>query len=135
MRSVAPVVASLCVALAGAHAARAQSGPSIRLFGLLDPGGNILLPEDGVYLSATGTGFLIVVEAARGPGGPVGLNLFDPVVGPDLQVQVSQGLGNESPEVCGVFQDGVPASGTGDFNPTPQVIAALNRIGRSTAGS
>jgi len=82
----------------------------------------MLLSQDGIYLSATGTGFSIVVEGR----GPVGLSLFDPVAGPDLQVQVSQGLGNENPEVCGMFQDGVPARGAGDFNPSPHVINALN---------
>ncbi len=125
--------AGALAALAVAECAGAQTGPTFTFFGLANANHQPLAQDDStpqgdpIFQRATGTGFVIVIEGKPGMSGlPVGESRFDAVSRPDLQVQLSNDLGDGNPEVCGMFNDGVPASGTGDFAPGQGVTAALN---------
>jgi hypothetical protein len=119
--------------LASTEPVGAQTGPSLTYSGVSNALGNPLDPTgytpqgDPIFHPANGTGFFFVIEGRRGSSGlPVGESTFDAVARPDLQVQLSNHLGNGNPEVCGMSNDGVPASGTGDFAPGQSVTDALN---------
>jgi hypothetical protein len=70
-----------------------------------------------IYQQPIGFNFKVVVEAKRGPSGrPAGQNAFrydpsDPTVRPDLEIIVSQPLGNGSTKVCDDGSDGMPIGG------------------------
>lgn len=123
----------VCAVLAGAEPVGAQTGPFVTFFGLYDGSQSLILAEgftaEGypIFSSAAGMGFFIIIEGRRGMSGlPVGQSTFDAVLRPDLQVQVSMDLGDGNVEVCGMFGDGIPASGSGDFAPGQSVTDALN---------
>jgi len=102
---------------------------------LVQPGG--VTPAGIPIYERADYGFSLVVEAR--PGGSlakVGSSTFnynpsDPTVLPDLQVEVSQPLGNGSTAVCdssGTTAGGVPAINPPDFSPLPSVAAAINDL-------
>jgi hypothetical protein len=104
-------------------------GPIVTFFGLLRADAVSIEPDSSsqpgtipIYTLAGGTGFWIVVEGGVGPSGsPVGrfAYLGNPTLLSDLQVQVTQPLGNASPEVCdrsGSNPGGVPAINPPSFD-------------------
>jgi hypothetical protein len=87
-----------------------------------------------VYLRPSGSGMSLVIESRPGSGGfPVGTHAFAPAGGlPDLQLLVSQPLGNGSPAVCddmGPTAGGVPATASLLFSDLPDVVNAINDLG------
>jgi len=87
-----------------------------------------------VYARASGSGMILVIEAR--PGGAavsVGTHAFDPTGGvPDLQLLVSQPLGDGSSEVCDKTlpnAGGVPATDPPVFSDLPAAINAMNDLG------
>jgi hypothetical protein len=85
-------------------AAPARAQPIVTFVGLAHPTGVPLQPAGGAYQLATGSGVLVIVEGGTGAG----TSTFNPGGLPDLQVQVTQPLGNGSTEVCEPL-GGVPA--------------------------
>jgi hypothetical protein len=87
-----------------------------------------------VYASVNGSGMILVIEARPGrAAASVGTHAFDPSGGlPDLQLLVSQPLGNGSPEVCDKTlpnPGGVPATDPLVFSDLPAVVNAVNDLG------
>ena len=88
-----------------------------------------------MYVRTNGIAFWLVVEGAPGPSG-LSVGRFalsdDPTMFPDLQVEVSQQLGNGSAAVCdstGSMAGGVPAINPPRFDPIQDVIDAVNDLG------
>jgi hypothetical protein len=121
----------------------AETGPQISFFGMTRADGTLVDPidttEDGkpIFLRRAGFGFSLVVEGRPGRNGrPAGPSAYqeDLVTFPDLQVQVSQPLGNGSAAVCDVpkpretpgLSGGVPAINPPSFELTEENIAAIN---------
>jgi len=117
-----------------------QVGPAITFFGLARSD-DVLLAPDGttpgglpLYVRANAAAFQIVVEGRPGSNGrPVGRSAYQSDLSslPDLQVEVSQAIGNGSPDVCdsmGPTAGGVPAINPPRFDATPEVIAAVNDL-------
>lgn len=79
-----------------------------------------------------GSGAALVIEGREGRDGhPVGIEAYrsDGRL-PDLQVILSNALGNGSPAVCALgMQDGVPAISPLSFDLTPALIDAVNDLG------
>jgi hypothetical protein len=92
--------------------------------------------DDGIPIFArpTRAGFSLVVEGQAGPSGaPVGRSAFDASGASfaDLQIEVSQALGNGSPAVCdrsGSTAGGIPAVDPPSFEATPVTTAASNDL-------
>lgn len=122
-----------------------ELGPVITFFGLARADDRLIAPdgnEDGipVYTRANGSGFRLVIEAKRGTSGAaVGQSAFDPNGGgfPDLQIEVSNDLGNGSSEVCDASQSnpgdgsepgGVPKVEPACFDDDQAVIDAVNDL-------
>lgn len=123
----------------------AELGPQITHFGVTRADGTIIEPidttEDGkpIYLRRAGFGFSLVIEGKPGRNGrPAGPSAYqeDLVTFPDLQVQVSQPLGNGSAAVCDapkpggtpVPVGGVPAIDPPSFELSEENIAAVNDL-------
>ncbi|MBI3782185.1 MAG: hypothetical protein HY270_02170 [Deltaproteobacteria bacterium] len=93
--------------------------------------------EGGIptYMSAAGSGFIIVIEAKPGSGGgEVARRVFayqagDPKVRPDLEIISSRDLGNGSPKVCDRMRPdigGIPAVNPTRFDETQKISDAIN---------
>jgi len=113
------------------------SGPQILFFGLtraddmlLDPAG--MQGDIPVYRPAFGFAFSLVVEARPGASGAaVALSTFNEGDAPDLQVQVTQPLGDGSTTVCDdapPLLGGVPAINPPSFAATPENLARINDL-------
>lgn len=87
---------------------------------------------DGVPLFTRpfGFGFSIIVEAAPGISGrPVLLSTYSPFAAPDLQIQVTNPLGDGSDDVCDndpPILGGVPAINPPVFNSDQEVVDVVN---------
>jgi len=87
-----------------------------------------------IYSRTLGNGFSLVVEGGPGlSGAAVGSSAYQPNLTsfPDLQVEVSNPLGNGSAAVCdssGSMPGGVPAVDPPDFTPTQTDINAVNDL-------
>jgi hypothetical protein len=131
------------LALAGwAVEGRAQDtpqGPTIVFFGVLRSADTMQEPTetnvDGVpiYDRPFGSGFSLVVEAARGPSSrTIGPSTFNEAGCPDLQIQVSRPLGDGSSRVCDTMppdDGGVPAVDPPDLSDDPAICDAFNDLG------
>ncbi len=121
----------------------AAIGPTITFLGLtrfddflLDPSCPSPMCEPPVYEPSFGFNFKIIVEAAPGTSRQnPGTSTFNPTGGaPDLQVEVSQPIGNGSPDVCDNGTGtppkfgGVPATDPPDFSDDPSVADRLNDL-------
>ncbi len=116
-------------------------GPVITFFGLTLGDDTLVPPPTAgpggvpVYQRNSNNQFSLVVEAAPGPSGvAVGRSAYqaDLTSLPDLQVEVSQQLGNGSLAVCdrtGAMAGGVPRIAPLSFAPTTKVIDAVNDLG------
>ena len=116
-------------------------GPAITFFGVALADDTLVPPPtpnpDGtvVYRRNSGSEFSLVVEGAPGLNGvEVGRSAYqmDLTSLPDMQVEVSQDLGNGSPAVCdraGPTPGGVPKTDPPSFDPTMTVIDAVNDLG------
>jgi hypothetical protein len=114
-------------------------GPPVVFLGIAGADGQPIAAlgrlEDGtpVYFRNSGFGFNLVVEAAAGGNNEmIGTNVFqsspqDPLLRPDLQVEVSRALGAGSSDICDEL--GVPAVEPVDFGPSQAVANALNDLG------
>ncbi len=116
----------------------------VTFFGLVDSEGFLLdfVERDGlrVYSPAGPVHFSIVVEGKPGlSGADVGSCAYEPACGdaddpdgfPDLQIEVSNPLGNGSPAVCdasGPNAGGVPPIWPVDFTPTATNIGIVNDL-------
>jgi hypothetical protein len=114
-------------------------GPRIVFFGLaraddvlIDPSGETAQGID-IYEPAFGSGFSIVIEAARGIGNrPVNKRTFNGSGRPDLEIEVDRPLGNGSTAVCDDSEPnigGVPATNPPSFADDPAVTDHLNDLG------
>jgi len=93
------------------HSAGAM-GPTITFAGFATPSGTLLQTTQ----FDTGSGFVLVIEGRPGPlNRPVGTSTFDPAMLPDIQVQVTQGLGDASTAVCDIA-GGVSATSPPDLS-------------------
>lgn len=118
----------------------ALNGPVVTFFGLTQADGTPLTPDTTtpsglpVYMRPNGLAFSLVVEGKPGASGmAVGPSSYQSDLSslPDLQVEVSQPLGNGSPAVCdstGPTAGGVPAIDPPNFDSTPDVINAVNDL-------
>ncbi|HYD48148.1 MAG TPA: hypothetical protein VEB21_07370, partial [Terriglobales bacterium] len=117
---------------------QAPSGPVITFLGLIRADDALIEPDSvssqgiPMYTRATHSGFSLVVEGKRGASGEaIGLSAYDFDGGsfPDLQIRVSQPLGNGSEAICDdpeVMSGGVPASA--EFDDSTEAIAAVNDL-------
>ncbi|MFI5396513.1 MAG: hypothetical protein ACHQ9S_13350 [Candidatus Binatia bacterium] len=133
------VLVLLALAPATPAATVAGPGPIITFFGVTRADDTLVTPvgttADGVpiYESLYGFGFSLVVEALSGNSGPpVGISSFSTDVSqlPDLQVEVSQPLGDGSTAVCddtAPHFGGVPAVTPFDFSAAE--APAINDLG------
>jgi hypothetical protein len=111
-----------------------EGGPQITYFGVARADDVALNPttfdRDGrpIYERPTGQGMFLVIEARPGSdAAPVGLSGYDPNGGlPDVQILVSQPLGDGSAAVC---SGGVPATGALRFSDSTAVVNAINDLG------
>lgn len=115
------------------------SGPVITFLGLARADDALIEPDSvsvqgiPIFTRATRSGFSLVVEGKRGASGEaIGLNAYDPdgTAFPDLQIQVSQPLGDGSTLVCDdpeTMPGGVPATPAG-FEDTADIVAAVNDL-------
>jgi hypothetical protein len=117
----------------------ADIGPVITFLGVLRPDDTLTDPSgttpEGVpiYDRPFGFGFSIVVEAALGLSREfVGTSAFDEYGRPDLQIQVTQALGNGSATVCDALPPdagGVPAIAPPSFADSQLITDRLNDLG------
>jgi len=121
------------------------NGPDITHLGIAKADGTPLPPDmfddEGrpVYSREVGSGFLLIFEARVGASGATVGDLAydydpnDPTVLPDLQVVLSQPLGDGSPAVCDKTRPnigGVPAVPSLSFDPVSQTVSnAINDFG------
>lgn len=120
------------------------AGPDITYFGIATADGTTLEPTlyegDGrpLYDVTTGADFSVVIEGRPGSSGEaVGTQAFtwdaeDPTVLPDLQVLISQALGDGSSTVCDKTPPsvgGVPATDPFEYALTQPVADAINDFG------
>jgi hypothetical protein len=126
----------------GKRAAKGETiGPVITYFGAARADGYKVEPQSvdksGIptYVTAAGSGFMLVVEAKPGASGlEVARRVFayvpnDPTVRPDLEIQANRDLGNGSPEVCDRRRPnigGIPAINPPKWAETTQVSNAIN---------
>jgi hypothetical protein len=116
----------------------------VTFFGVVNADDSVMPPSDTtadgipIYRRRLGFGFSVVVEGRPGASRrPVGMSAFapdpsDPTVRPDLQIQVTQPLGNGSPEVCDNLLPvigGVPAVNPPNFEVTQTISDRLNDLG------
>lgn len=121
----------------------APIGPIITFFGAARADGLPVEPEsvdrNGVptFLSAVGSGFILVLEAKPGTGGfEVGRRTFvhvpdNPSARPDVEILVSRPLGDGSKAVCDrrpPQMGGVPAVNPANFDETQAVADAMNDL-------
>jgi len=116
------------------------SGPLITFLGLTRADDTLVKSTETtaagvpIFIRPTGAGFSLVVEGQAGPSGAaVGRSAFDASGASfaDLQIEVSQPLGNGSPAVCdrsGPTAGGVPAVDPPSFDVTPAHTAASNDL-------
>jgi hypothetical protein len=112
-------------------------GPIITFFGLTRAD-DVLIPSSGsvggvpLYEPSFGFGFSLIVEATNGPSGrPPGSSTFAPSGLPDLQIEVTQALGNGSGDVCDdtpPFLGGVPAISPPSFGSDQTTTNAINDL-------
>ena len=117
----------------------AELGPPITHFGLARADDRPVSPvgEDAqgrtIYESRVGQGISLIVEARPGLAQRrLGMNAYDPIDLPDLQLIVSRPLGDGSPAVCDRLPPtpgGVPATAPLVFSDSPDEIAAINDLG------
>jgi hypothetical protein len=117
----------------------AARGPSISYFGIARADSAPVAPSDfddqgrPVFVRPFGSGFSLIVEGHAGAAhAPIGLDAFNPDGAPDLQLIVSQPLGDGSLSVCDdkpPQQGGVPATVPFAFSDSPSTIDALNDLG------
>jgi hypothetical protein len=117
-----------------------EPGPVVTYMGVARADGvpvvAVAVDADGrpVYSRVNGSGMILVIEARPGTAQvPVGRETFDSSGGsPDLQILVSQPLGNGSPQVCDKTlpnPGGVPPTDPLVFSDLPAVINAMNDLG------
>jgi hypothetical protein len=114
-------------------------GPDITYFGFATADDRPLPPDSTdamgrpVFSRPFGQGMTLIIEARPGRNGsPVGHSTYSDTGGlPDLQVLVSNPLGDGNPAVC--EQDGhsggIPAVPSLRFVPDPATVAAINDLG------
>jgi len=115
------------------------AGPEITHFGVATADDRPLQPDTNdaqgrpVFSRPFGQGMTLVIEARPGQNGnSVALTTYSQTgAAPDLQVLVSQPLGDGNPAVCeqGGHAGGVPAVPTLDFTGDPTTVAAINDLG------
>jgi hypothetical protein len=116
------------------------TGPVITYFGIVRADGVALNPatedEDQrpVFVRPYGQGMILVLEARPGSSNrPVGDSAFEDLGFPDLQLLVSQPLGDGRADVCDLTPPddigGVPAVPSLSFDPLPAVVNATNDLG------
>ncbi|HYD49404.1 MAG TPA: hypothetical protein VEB21_13700 [Terriglobales bacterium] len=117
-------------------------GPVITYFGAARADGKVVEPnavEGGipVYHTASGSGFILVVEAKPGESGldvarQVSMHSpTDPNVRPDLEIIASRDLGDGSPEVCDRRKPkigGIPGIKPLSFANTQKIADAINDL-------
>jgi hypothetical protein len=112
-------------------------GPVITFFGVIRADDTQLTPTPGVppiYTRPSGHGFSLVIEGGLGLSkAAVGSSAFqsDVMSFPDLQIEVSNSLGNGSGAVCdrsGPSPGGVPAVNPASFASTQTNINAVNDL-------
>jgi hypothetical protein len=112
-------------------------GPVVTVLGLTRAD-DVQIPPDAegvpIYTRSMGTGFHLVVEGKPGLSG-VAVGRFsylgDPTMLADLQAQVTQPLGNASPEVCdssGSRAGGVPAINPPTARPSSDQIGIIDDL-------
>ena len=116
-------------------------GEEITFFGAVRADGSKVQPEsvdkNGIptYVTAAGSGFMIVVEAKPGRSGhEVARRVFahvpdDPTVRPDLEIEANRDLGDGSSEVCDRRKPkigGIPGINPQSFAETQRISDALN---------
>ncbi len=121
-----------------------QPGANITYFGVTQADNTLLQPigvddqDRPIYQRRVGYSFSLVIEGRSGSNGAaVGQNAFeydpqDPSVRPDLQVLVSQPLGDGSTTVCDNMLPnigGVPGVDPPDFSETQPISDAINDLG------
>ena len=96
--------------------------------------------HDGLRVYSPSARFLLVVEGKPGPSGAdVGVCAYEPACGdpddpdgfPDLQIEVSNPLGNGSSAICDTSDPnpgGVPGIWPVDYEPTPMNIGIVNDL-------
>jgi hypothetical protein len=115
------------------------AGPQIVFLGLTRADDVLLEPQGTspsgipIYERPFGSGFSIVVEARPGTSGrPVGQSTFNVFGCPDLQIQVTNPLGNGSFAVCDVLlpePGGVPATNPPRFGDDQEICDRFNDLG------
>jgi hypothetical protein len=116
-------------------------GPLVTFFGAARADGTQVEPNSvdkkGIptYLSAVGSGFMLVVEVKPGEGGyEPARRVFahdpnDAMMRPDLEIEANRDMGNGSREVCDRLRPnvgGVPGINPPSFAETRQIADALN---------
>jgi hypothetical protein len=114
------------------------AGPVVTFFGAILADNSIVDPvgmegDVPIYQFPFGFGFIVVVEAKRGPSGESpGPSTFQPSGVPDLQIAASRTLGNGSATVCDARPPnagGVPELDFHSLDDTAAVSDALNDFG------
>jgi len=112
-------------------------GPIVSYFGLAGANDVAMMPTGSaggipIFEPAFGSGFSIVVEAARGVSNrTAGVSTYSPGDVPDLQIQVTRQIGDGSPDVCDDIPGmlgGVPAISPPSFDRTMQNDDAINDL-------
>jgi hypothetical protein len=116
-------------------------GPIVTFFGAARADGSSVEPKSvdkkGIptYISAVGSGFMLVIEAEPGPSGLApARQVFayvagDPKSQPDLQIETSRNMGDGSPVVCDRSRPnigGIPGISPPSFAETQRVSDAIN---------
>jgi len=142
-RTILSGAAALLLLSAAVEAGQQTDGPRITHLGIASISDFPVAPEPveengrRVYAWPQGFDFWLVIEAAPAADQrPLGVSTYaykpgDPSVLPDLQVLVSNDLGNGNPAVCegGDENVGIPAVPSLTFSETDQVAAAVNDLG------
>jgi hypothetical protein len=118
-------------------------GPIVTFFGATRADGSTVQPKEvdkrGIptYVSAVGSGFMLVVEAKPGLSNlEPALNVFayvqdDPKSRPDLQIETDRSMGDGSPAVCDRMRPkigGIPGINPPSFAETQRISDALNDL-------
>jgi len=113
-----------------------SQGPVITFFGVASADGTPATPVTDapvpLYQAVSGFGFRIVIEAVPGPSNlAIGQQVFnskpnDPTARPDLQAEVSRGLGDGNLTVCG--EGGVAGVAPANYGPEQSIANALNDL-------
>jgi hypothetical protein len=119
-------------------------GPTITHFGVIDATTNLVPPigfdaaRRPIYNRSAGAGFLLVVEARAGHDGQSPGDSTVPYLSgaterdPDLQMILSNALGDGDPTVCDVTPPnlgGVPATAPFDFTSDPALLDHIDDMG------